>query len=129
MDAPDQTRILGAAKLSGKTRKGWSIGIMESITNREFATIDSEGERKDVLIEPLTNYFNTRIQKDIKEGNTTVGGMFTATNRKIEDPIDDLHHSAYTGGFDFENNWNNNCLLYTSPSPRDATLSRMPSSA
>ena len=26
-----------------------------------------------------------------------------------------------------EKNWN--CLLYTSPSPRDATLSRMPSSA
>ena len=25
--------------------------------------------------------------------------------------------------------WNKNCLLYTSPSPRDATLSRMPSSA
>ena len=25
--------------------------------------------------------------------------------------------------------WNYNCLLYTSPSPRDATLSRMPSSA
>ena len=27
------------------------------------------------------------------------------------------------------NTRNNNCLLYTSPSPRDATLSRMPSSA
>ena len=25
--------------------------------------------------------------------------------------------------------WYGNCLLYTSPSPRDATLSRMPSSA
>ena len=25
--------------------------------------------------------------------------------------------------------WKGNCLLYTSPSPRDATLSRMPSSA
>ena len=25
--------------------------------------------------------------------------------------------------------WLNDCLLYTSPSPRDATLSRMPSSA
>ena len=25
--------------------------------------------------------------------------------------------------------YNNGCLLYTSPSPRDATLSRMPSSA
>ena len=27
------------------------------------------------------------------------------------------------------NSWYNTCLLYTSPSPRDATLSRMPSSA
>ena len=25
--------------------------------------------------------------------------------------------------------WDEDCLLYTSPSPRDATLSRMPSSA
>ena len=25
--------------------------------------------------------------------------------------------------------WSEHCLLYTSPSPRDATLSRMPSSA
>ena len=25
--------------------------------------------------------------------------------------------------------WDDTCLLYTSPSPRDATLSRMPSSA
>ena len=25
--------------------------------------------------------------------------------------------------------WNYTCLLYTSPSPRDATLARMPSSA
>ena len=32
----------------------------------------------------------------------------------------------FTGeGFD----WEEACLLYTSPSPRDATLSRMPSSA
>ena len=28
-----------------------------------------------------------------------------------------------------EGAWDENCLLYTSPSPRDATLSRMPSSA
>ena len=28
-----------------------------------------------------------------------------------------------------EHIWSGTCLLYTSPSPRDATLSRMPSSA
>ena len=33
------------------------------------------------------------------------------------------------GNLPMINNRNNNCLLYTSPSPRDATLSRMPSSA
>ena len=36
------------------------------------------------------------------------------------------------GGEDFARGWggeSKNCLLYTSPSPRDATLSRMPSSA
>ena len=30
---------------------------------------------------------------------------------------------------DLDSNMENDCLLYTSPSPRDATLSRMPSSA
>ena len=34
----------------------------------------------------------------------------------------DAHHRAYQYHISF-------CLLYTSPSPRDATLSRMPSSA
>ena len=34
-------------------------------------------------------------------------------------------HPAFFGCFD----WHSSCLLYTSPSPRDATLSRMPSSA
>ena len=32
-------------------------------------------------------------------------------------------------GIQFTIDYNSDCLLYTSPSPRDATLSRMPSSA
>ena len=40
----------------------------------------------------------------------------------------DAFNSPFVGmQFDVGNHWN--CLLYTSPSPRDATLSRMPSSA
>ena len=35
----------------------------------------------------------------------------------------------YLGPIGLDGNKNINCLLYTSPSPRDATLSRMPSSA
>ena len=36
--------------------------------------------------------------------------------------------SGLTYNMDFDNE-SKDCLLYTSPSPRDATLSRMPSSA
>ena len=35
----------------------------------------------------------------------------------------------YDGNIDYLSGWHILCLLYTSPSPRDATLSRMPSSA
>jgi hypothetical protein len=103
-DYPQNTSILGAAKFSGKTRKGWSIGVLESVTQREMATIDKGGQRRQELVEPLTNYFVGRLQKDIKSGNTVIGGIFTAVNR--ENGLNDLlHRSAYSGGVDFLHYW------------------------
>lgn len=108
IDSPEFTSILGAFKLSGKTRNGWSVGIMESVTNQETATIDSDGTQTNPTIEPLTNFFNTRLQKDFDKGNTIVGGMFTATNRQIlDEEVNFLPASAYTGGLDFQNFWKN----------------------
>lgn len=102
---PQNTSILGAAKFSGKTKKGWSIGILESITQREMATIDNNGQRRKELVEPLTNYFVGRLQKDIKAGNTIVGGIITGVNR--EKGLNDLlHRNAYSGGLDFLHYWN-----------------------
>ena len=103
---PKATRILGAMKLSGKTQKGWSIGVMESLTNNTKATIDSAGVRSKQTIEPLTNYFNARVQKDIRKGKTIIGGMVTATNRFIKDSsLMYLPNAAYTGGIDFQTYW------------------------
>jgi hypothetical protein len=103
---PLNTSILGAAKFSGKTKKGVSIGILESITEREMATVDNNGQRRKELVEPLTNYFVTRIQKDIKAGNTVLGAIFTGVNR--EKGISDLlHRNAYSGGVDFLHFWKN----------------------
>ena len=45
-----------------------------------------------------------------------------------ENILNDNDIPCYTKG-DFLSTAYNICLLYTSPSPRDATLSRMPSSA
>lgn len=129
IDAPTNTTILGAAKFSGKTKNGWSVGILESVTSREIAKIeDADGNKRETIIEPLTNYFVSRIQKDFNDRNTFIGGIFTATSRDLgdalnidyENPNTDetselegvrennlnfLRKSAYTGGLDFRHNW------------------------
>ena len=116
-DIPDFTTIWGAAKFSGKTKDGWSIGVLESVTSKEYAEIelsddqeyldglDEIGEKREEIVEPLTNYLVARLQKDFNDNNTYIGGIFTSTNRKLEGNLDFLHKSAYTGGLDFKHNW------------------------
>ena len=51
---------------------------------------------------------------------------------KVLDPVQDLlirRAIHTTADFDYADNLVFSCLLYTSPSPRDGLLSRMPSSA
>ncbi|SEL21015.1 Carbohydrate family 9 binding domain-like [Aquimarina amphilecti] len=129
IDRPTNTTILGAAKFSGKTKNGWSIGVLESVTQREIAKVeDADGNRRETIVEPLTNYFVGRVQKDFNNRNTYLGGIFTATNRNFgdilnidfDDPETDetselvglrennlnfLRKSAYTAGLDFRHNW------------------------
>ena len=106
VDLPSNTPILGAARLSGKTKDGWAIGILESVTDKRFATIANNGDRREELAEPLTNYFVGRLQKDFNDRNSYIGGMITATNRgELTDNLDFLHKEAYTGGIDFKHNW------------------------
>jgi hypothetical protein len=101
-DIPGNTRILGAVKLTGKTKNGLSIGIIESLANNEFAKISLNNEERKEVVEPLTNYFAGRLQKDMNEGNTIVGGMVTSANRFFDnDNLQFLNNNAYTGGIDF----------------------------
>jgi hypothetical protein len=101
-DVPNFTSILGAAKVTGKTSKGLSIGFIDAMTNEERAEIDTVGGRIFQTVEPFTNYFLGRVQKDLNEGNTLIGGIFTGTNRSLDDNLaKTMHKSAYTGGFDF----------------------------
>jgi len=111
MDAPDKTSILGAAKFSGKTKNGWSIGVLDCVTEREKAVIDLNSEQHSEVIEPLSNYFVGRLQKDINGGNTVLGGIVTAVNR--ENDLDKLvHKSAYSGGLDFLHYWKTRTWYY-----------------
>ena len=107
-DVPKNSTILGAAKFSGKTKNGWSIGVLESLTSNEFAEIkDTNGGTREEIVEPLTNYLVTRAQKDFNERNSYIGGIFTATNRNLDGNFSELHKAAYTGGIDFRHTWRN----------------------
>ena len=103
---PQSTSILGAAKFSGKTKKGLSIGILESITQRETATIDYNGNKRKELVEPLSSYFVGRLQKDYHGGNTILGGIITGVNR-AQGLNDLLNRNAFSGGLDFLHYWKN----------------------
>ncbi len=119
-EVPDFTSILGAAKITGKTKNGWSVGVLESVTAEENAEIKGIGEGRTQSVEPLTNFFVGRLQKDFNDGNTYLGGMVTSVNRRINDEhLEFLHKSAYTGGLDFthkwdDRNWSTSAGLYVS---------------
>lgn len=106
LSMPDNTSILNALKLTGKTKNGLSLGIINSMTARENATINSGNNKTKEEIEPFTNYFIGRIKQDFNEGGTVIGGMITSTIRNIkEEHLDFLPDNSTVGGIDFEHNW------------------------
>ncbi len=108
LSMPDQTSILNALKLTGKNRSGLSLGIINSLTAREKATIYSDENERKETVEPFTNYFIGRIKQDFNEGSTVLGGMVTSTFRNIKDEqLEFLPDNSLTGGVDFQHNWMN----------------------
>jgi Domain of unknown function (DUF5916)/Carbohydrate family 9 binding domain-like len=107
IDQPNNTTILGAAKFSGKTKDGLTVGVLESVTANEYAAVlDEDGTETEELVEPLTNYLVGRVQQDFNNNNSYVGGIFTSAVRNMDENISFLHSHAYSGGIDFKHNWN-----------------------
>lgn len=103
-DMPETATILGAAKVSGKTASGWSLGIIEAVTDREDARyLTSTGAEGRFAVEPQSNYFVARARKDSNQGRSSLGGILTAVHRDLSSPAlrDALRASAYAGGVDF----------------------------
>ena len=84
-DVPLGTHILGAAKLTGKLGENWNVGTIQACTKREFAELQTNGNRTKVEIEPLTYYGVVRAQKEFSEGQQGLGGIATLTARDFKD--------------------------------------------
>lgn len=101
-DSPDQTRILGAMKLSGKTRSGWTIGLLHALTAQEDARLaDASGPAGEQVVEPLAQYGMGRLSRDFREGRSAVGviSTWTARDAPTAEAIA-LHSAAYATGVD-----------------------------
>ena len=89
------TTILGAAKLLGRFPGGLTIGVLDATTQRE----SSPG---DTTFEPAANYAVARMKQDLRNGNTSIGGIVTAVNRRVDQwssPY--LASDAYAAALDF----------------------------
>ncbi|HEU5163019.1 MAG TPA: DUF5916 domain-containing protein [Thermoanaerobaculia bacterium] len=100
VDAPYETTILAAAKLTGKTAGGWTIAAMDAVTEEERAEIKvGLGAVEGRVVEPMTNYFVSRLAKDLGTRGR-IGTLFTATHRDVEGDLSFLRDAAYLGGID-----------------------------
>lgn len=99
---PQNTTILGAAKVTGRLSNGLSIGIIDAMTQREVG-------QGDKTIEPAANYAVVRLQQDLRKGNSGFGLMLTSTNRALDNWSEDyLRRGAYTAGLDFRHRFHKN---------------------
>ena len=102
----ENTPILSAVKLTGKTKNGLSVGVVQSFTAKQHATIFSDDSKSKTTVEPFTSFMVGRVKQDFNKGNTVLGGMVTSTFRNItDDHLEFLSNSALAGGIDFQHNW------------------------
>jgi hypothetical protein len=99
----DQTTILGAGKLSGKTRSGWTIGLLGALTAREDAQVlDGLGQWHRDPVEPRTQYGVGRVAKEFRGGQTVISLIGTTVHRDLAPGLDFLHSSASAGGLSWQ---------------------------
>ena len=102
---PENSTILTAAKVTGKSSSGFSLGALNAITQDEYAKVISlsDGLESERLVEPMSNYSVVRVKQDFMT-NSTFGAVATSVLRKKGLP-------AFTGGLDWQIRTEDNLFL------------------
>ena len=109
-DTPDNAKILGAAKLTGRTSNGYTVGVLDAVANSVTSryVLTPTAPQLEQEVEPLTNYFVGRVKKEFRQGATTVGVIGTSTLRRLGDDsvaANRLRDNATAVGLDFSHAW------------------------
>jgi hypothetical protein len=98
VDAPTNTTILGAAKVTGKLGH-WTVGVLDALTDDERARFMLGSSVQRQTVEPMTNYFVTRDTREFGS-NSRIGVMITSVDRRLPDELPYLRAHAQTAGLD-----------------------------
>jgi hypothetical protein len=100
VEVPENSTILGAAKITGRTAGGLQIGVLNALTASEKASAISETNNPfSEEVEPLTDYFVGRVKKTFNQGNATVGAIGTGVVRRFENDALRSIMSSTAGAF------------------------------
>jgi len=87
VDAPTNTTITTAAKVTGRLARGLSLGALVAVTPREFArtfSLDS-GTTGRTAVEPPARFGVLRLQQEFGAQQSNVGMSVTMVNRSLDD--------------------------------------------
>jgi hypothetical protein len=99
-DVPDATTILGAGKITGRTARGYTLGLLNAVTGRATADVQTAtGQRASQEVEPLADYFVGRVKRDFLDGNLVAGGVVSGVARNIDETFAPLlaRHAELVG--------------------------------
>jgi hypothetical protein len=112
VDQPQQTTILGAAKLSGRVGSGWSVGTLAALTAEERGRALDGGVTRSEVVEPMTGFGVFRARRDMGGGKSQIGFVGTAVHRALGGTdLGDLPSDALAGGADFTHRWGNDAWM------------------
>ena len=137
-EVPDATTILGAAKITGRTQNGFTLGLLNAVTGRAMADVQSaNGRRASQEVEPPADYFVGRAKRDFLNGNFVAGVIVSGVARNIDStfaPLLARHaeligHDLFYSSANHEYDWRMQmALTNVSGDPREVLL-RQQSSA
>jgi hypothetical protein len=114
-DIPETTSILGAWKITGKTRQGLSLGLLQAATAEEHARYFDGTAVRSQSLEPATQYFVVRALQEANSGNTTCGGIAAVTARSSKSTALSalLPKQSIVAGADLQHYWDDRTYYIT----------------
>ncbi len=99
---PQESKLINATKISGRTKKGLGVGIFNALTKPMYAEVeDITGMKRNIETNPLTNY-NILVLDQTLKNNSAVSLINTNVTRN-----DSYYNANVTAGlFDLNNKKN-----------------------